>query len=83
MANETTGNLVDISSNTQMIKLYNKRGRARRIVCLVLSVLLLLGGAGTIYYYSLLYSVNFVADDDKSTKQTRSPAERCKRRCHR
>ena len=73
MANETTGNLVDISSNTQMIKLYNKRGRARRIVCLVLSVLLMLGGAGTIYYYSLLDSVNYVADDDKTVKKATGP----------
>lgn len=73
MANETTGNLVDISSNTQMIKLYNKRGRARRIVCLVLSVLLLLGGAGTVYYYSLLDSVNYVADDDRSAKKASDP----------
>lgn len=73
MENETRGNLVDISSNTQMIKLYKKKGRAKRIICLVLSIILLLGGAGTIYYYSLLDSVNFVADDDNSDKKTAAP----------
>lgn len=71
--NEKKGNLVDISSNTQVFKLYNKKGRARRIVCLVLSILLLLGGAGTIYYYSLLDSVNYVADDNNKTEKTTTP----------
>ncbi len=66
--NETKGNVVDISSNTQMLKLYNKKGRARRIVCLVLSIILLLGGAGSLYYYKLLDSLNFVADDEKKVQ---------------
>ncbi len=69
MANKDTNtNLVDISSNTQVLKLYNKKGRAKRIVCLVLSILLLIGGAGTLYYYKLLDSVNFVADDNEASK---------------
>ena len=76
MANkDTKTNLVDISSNTQVFKLYNKKGRARRIVCLVLSILFLLGGAGTLYYYSLLDSVNYVADDDTDKKTRKTPAD--------
>jgi anionic cell wall polymer biosynthesis LytR-Cps2A-Psr (LCP) family protein len=76
MANkDTKTNLVDISSNTQVFKLYNKKGRARRIVCLVLSILFLLGGAGTLYYYSLLDSVNYVADDDADKKTRKTPAD--------
>ncbi|HCA05042.1 MAG TPA: hypothetical protein DEO32_03985 [Ruminococcaceae bacterium] len=71
--NDTNTNLVDISSNTQVFKLYNKKGRAKRIVCLVLSILLLLGGAGTIYYYSLLDSVNYIADDKNDNKTATAP----------
>ncbi len=52
-------NFVDISSNQQVKKVYNKKGRTKRIVCLVLSVLFLIGGGGLIYYYSLLNSLNF------------------------
>ncbi len=45
MANkQQNGNLVDISSNTQVIKLYNKKGRVLRIVSLVLSIIFLLAG---------------------------------------
>ena len=70
MASKDTNNLVDINSNTQMIKLFNKKGRVRRILCLVFSILFLLGGAGMMYYYSLLDTVNYVADDDAKTKVT-------------
>ena len=41
----TDSNLVDISSNTQVIKVYNKKGRALRIVSLVLSILFLVSTA--------------------------------------
>ena len=44
MANKDS--VVDISSNTQVFKLYNKKGRVRRILCLVFSILFLLGGSG-------------------------------------
>lgn len=70
MASKDKNNLVDINSNTQMIKLFNKKGRAHRILCLVFSILFLLGGAGMIYYYSLLDTVNYVADDKANTKVT-------------
>lgn len=62
-------NLVDISSGTQIRKVYNKKGRARRIVCIVLSVILLIGGSGMIYVYSLLDSLQFkdISDDSKTT----------------
>ena len=44
----TDSNLVDISSNTQVIKVYNKKGRALRIVSLVLSILFLVLGVAII-----------------------------------
>ena len=47
-------NVVDISSSTQVVKLYNKKGRGKRIACLVFSILFLLGGSGLLYYYSVL-----------------------------
>ncbi len=58
-SNADKGNFVDISSNTQVIKLFNKKGRAKRIVCIVLSVILLISGSGMLYYYSILNSLNF------------------------
>ena len=64
MANKDS--VVDISSNTQVFKLYNKKGRVRRILCLIFSILFLLGGGGLVYYYSILNSMNFV-DISKDT----------------
>lgn len=58
-------NVVDISSNTQVFKLYNKRGRALRVLCLVFAILFLIGGGGLLYYYSLLNSMNYVDISDK------------------
>lgn len=71
MANKDS--VVDISSNTQVFKLYNKKGRVRRILCLVFSILFLLGGSGLVYYYTILNSMNFVdisKDPDTGSKQT-------------
>ena len=65
-------NVVDISSSTQVVKLYNKKGRGKRIACLVFSILFLLGGSGLLYYYSVLNSMHYVdisENPDKSTKQ--------------
>ena len=58
MANKE--NVVDICSNKQVYKLYNKKGRVRRILCLVFSILFLIGGSGLVYYYAVLNSMNFV-----------------------
>lgn len=52
-------NFVDISSNKQIQRVYIKKGRAKRIICLVLSIFLLLGGSGLLYYFSLLNSLNY------------------------
>lgn len=64
------GSFVDISSNKQMMKLYNKKGRAKRIVCIVLSVVFLVCGSGMIYYYSVLNSMNFKSIDDDDNNDT-------------
>ncbi len=65
-------NFVDISSNTQVAKLYTNKGRGKRIICVVLSVILLFGGSGMVYYYSVLNSMNFqsIADDNNTDSTT-------------
>lgn len=73
MANhDSKSNFVDISSNTQIKKVYNKKGRAKRVICIILSVILLISGSGLIYYYSLLNSLNYkdIPDDPDSTSST-------------
>ena len=71
--NEIKDDFVDISSNKQVNKIYKKRGRAVRITAIILSVLLLIGGSGLIYYYSVLNSLKFVdISDDTSVKATSS-----------
>lgn len=72
MSNQTKGNLVDISSNTQVLNLYKKRGRIKRIVCIALSVIFLLSGSGFVYYYSVLNSMNYVdiSNDNDNTDST-------------
>ena len=45
---EKEKNLVDISSNDQVVKLYKKKGRAKRVVALVLSIILLLTGTALV-----------------------------------
>ena len=71
--NEIKGGFVDISSGKQVNKIYKKRGRAIRITSIILSVLLLIGGSGFLYYYSVLNSLKFVdISDDNSTKSTSS-----------
>ncbi len=69
-------NLVDISSNSQIRKIYNKKGRTKRVLCIIFSVLFLLGGSGLLYYYSLLNSLNYVdiADDDPDSTKSTVPA---------
>jgi LCP family protein required for cell wall assembly len=63
---------VDISSNTQVVKLYKKKGRAVRIVAVVLAVLLMISGGGVLYYYHALDSLNYESDDSSkvATKAT-------------
>lgn len=71
--NEIKGGFVDISSGKQVNKIYKKRGRTIRITSIILSVLLLIGGSGFLYYYSVLNSLKFVdISDDNSTKSTSS-----------
>ncbi len=62
MANKK--NVVDISSNSQVYKVYNKKGRVTRILCLVFSILFLLGGGALVGYYGFLNSFNFVDISD-------------------
>ncbi len=76
---KTSGsNFVDISSSTQVKKLYTNKGKATRVVAIVLSVLLLLGGSGMLYYYSVLNSLNFDSfsnSNNNSTSATVAPFE--------
>ena len=61
---------IDISSNKQVKKLYNKKGRLKRILCLVFSIIFLLGGGGMLYYYSFLDTLNFKELDDTNNNNT-------------
>ncbi len=68
------GRLVDISSNTQVMKLYNKKGRALRIVSLVLSIIFLLSGSAILAYnYMFLDSFNYRAQKQISDDQVKDP----------
>lgn len=71
MANhDTKSNLVDISSGSQIRKVYNKKGRAKRVACIILSIILLISGSGMVYYYSLLNSLNYQDLGDPNTDNT-------------
>lgn len=71
MANhDTKSNFVDISSGNQIKKVYKKKGRAKRILCGFLSVVLLICGSGMVYYYSLLNSLNYKDLGDQSGDNT-------------
>lgn len=68
--NSQKSNFVDISSNKQVKKLYNKKGRLKRILCLVFSMIFLICGGGMLYYYSFLDTLNFKELDDTNTNNT-------------
>ena len=76
MANKpNSDNLVDISSNTQVIKLYKKKGRAIRIICLVLSIVLLITGSVAIGAYTYIVThykyegnYSYMEDEDANNK---------------
>lgn len=64
---------VDISSSSQVDKVFkkkkNKKGKAKRVFVLILSIIMLLFGTGMVYYYSVLDSLNF-EDIDKTQPTT-------------
>ncbi len=72
--NNTKSNFVDISSNTQIRKVYNKKGRLKRILCIVFSVIFLISGSGMIYVYSVLNSLNFKDITDDSDTDATNPS---------
>lgn len=53
------GGYVDISSNSQVKKVYKKKGRSKKIAIIALSIVFLLCGSGLLYYYSVLESLNY------------------------
>ncbi|MCR5652961.1 MAG: LCP family protein [Ruminococcus sp.] len=61
---------VDISSGNQVKKVYKKKGRSLRIVSIVLSILLIIGGAVPIALYLGVGMANYSALDDVSIKET-------------
>lgn len=61
---------VDISSNTQVTKIYKKKGRAKRVLALILAIVLMISGGGMIYYYNALDSLNFEPQTTQATKAT-------------
>lgn len=77
MANHNAeSNLVDISSGNQIRKVYGKKGRLKRVLCVVLSVVFLICGSGMMYYYSVLNSMNYKSlDDDVDQPASNSGSE--------
>ncbi|MGN0488562.1 MAG: LCP family protein [Ruminococcus sp.] len=67
-----SSNFVDINSNTQVIKAFKKKGRIRRGLSIFLAVVLMITGAGMIYYYNALDSLNFkeIEDETLATQAT-------------
>lgn len=64
---------VDISSSSQVKKIYKKKhskGKGFRIATLVLSIIMLFAGTGLIYYYSVLDSLNYEEIEDSSSSDT-------------
>lgn len=69
-SNKHSGNssdFVDISSNTQVVNIYRKKGRVRRAVAWVMAVIFMITGGGMIYYYSALDSLNFETLETEAT----------------
>lgn len=61
MANQNN-DFVDINSSSQINKVYKKKhskGRATRILVLILSIIMLLGGTGCVAYYEIIDSINY------------------------
>lgn len=71
---DNRSDFVDINSGTQVVKLYKKKGRVRRAIAIFLAVLCMLTGAGMIYYYEALDSLEFKADETQATKATKPDA---------
>lgn len=66
-----SSNYVDISSKTQVVNIYKKKGRAKRIVSIVLAIILMLSGGGMIYYYNMLNIINYVPMETVETFPTK------------
>ena len=70
------GGYVDISSNSQVKKVYKRKGRVKRVLIVIFSVLFLVSGSGLLYYYSVLSSLNynFTGNTVTNTKETTDPS---------
>ena len=69
-----SSNYVDISSNTQVVNIYKKKGKAKRIVALVLAVVLLITGVllvvGCTYTNNVLNELTDVTEATEPTVET-------------
>ncbi len=61
---------VDISSGNQVRKVYKKKGRPVRIISIILSIVLIIGGVIPIALYCGIGSANYQTLDDISIKET-------------
>lgn len=69
---------VDINSSSQVNKVYkkkHKKGRAFRIVSLILSIIMLVFGTGMVYYYSVLDNLNYEEIDKPAKPSTTQTQE--------
>lgn len=63
-------NYVDINSSNQVSKVYKKKGRARRVISFLLSLVLLVFGCGMVYYYNLLGSIVYQPTATEASGET-------------
>ncbi|MCH5303624.1 MAG: LCP family protein [Ruminococcus sp.] len=66
---------VDISSNTQVVSLYKKKGRVKRAVSLVLAIIFMITGAGMLYVYNALDSIVYDSEVVETTAATEATKE--------
>ncbi len=81
---KVNSDFVDISSSADVKKAYGKeryaekpvrrKGRGGRVFVLILSLLMLLGGSGLVYYYNILDSMNFKELDPTPVQQPATSA---------
>ncbi len=78
--NSKPTDVVDINSNTQVVNIYNKKGKVLRIISLVLAIIMIFSGSLILYYYGILSSLNYkeynnsgiteLVDDDEANLST-------------
>lgn len=62
--------LIDINSNTQVVKTYNKKNKILSIVAVCMAVIMIIFGSGAIGYYALIDSLTYKEYTKTNTENT-------------